>query len=131
MSMADAKQTSATGGKKDFLIPDSVRERFKELIDLIMGSESMNDEERQYWFDILPVMTPDQVENLRSILTNERTQLAAIDAKYATDSQNNVDTVAMAEKRRESREKLNAQEQNDQSVEASSEEDILKQINEA
>lgn len=129
--MADANQTPAAGGKRDFLIPDSVRAQFKEIIDLIMGSESMNDDERQYWFDILPVMTPDQVENLRSILTNEKTQLAAIDAKYATDSQVNVDTAAMAEKRRESREKRDAEEQSHEVAESSNEDDILKQINEA
>ncbi len=131
MSMADANQTQAAGAKRDFLIPDSVRAKFKDLIDLIMGSESMNDEERQYWFDILPVMTPDQVENLRSILTNEKTQLAAIDAKYATDSQANVDTVVIAEQRRETRQKRDAEEQSHESNEALNEEDILKKINEA
>ncbi len=128
--MADAKQASA-GGKKDFAIPASVRAQFQDLVDLIMGSESMNDEERQYWFDILPVMTPEQVENLRSILTNEKTQLAAIDAKYATDSQANVDTVAIAEQRRESRQMRDAEEQNHEHNEALNEEDILKKINEA
>jgi len=131
MSMADANQAQAAGGKRDFLIPDSVRAQFNDLIELIMGSESMNDEERQYWFDILPVMTPDQVENLRSILTNEKTQLAAIDAKYAADSKNNIDTVAIAEQRRESRQKRDAQEQSHESEEALSEEDILKKTNEA
>ena len=47
----------------------------------------MNDEERQYWINILPIMTPDQVKNLFDILDNERKQLAAIDAKYQTEIQ--------------------------------------------
>jgi hypothetical protein len=45
----------------------------------------MNDEERQYWVNILPVMTPEQIQNLKDILSNEREQLAAIDRKYAKE----------------------------------------------
>lgn len=66
-------------------IPDELKQKFPELIELILGSESMNDEERQYWVNILPVMTPEQVQNLKDILTNEKEQLAAIDRKYAKE----------------------------------------------
>jgi len=45
----------------------------------------MNDEERQYWVNILPIMTPEQVQNLKDILDNERKQLSAIDQKYAKE----------------------------------------------
>ncbi|MCK5021406.1 MAG: hypothetical protein KAS32_30625 [Candidatus Peribacteraceae bacterium] len=43
----------------------------------------MNDEERQYWINILPIMTTEQIDNLKGILDNERKQLKAIDKKYA------------------------------------------------
>jgi len=76
--MADAKPAAVQ-------IPDDLRQKFPELIELILKSESMNDEERQYWVNILPVMTPEQVQNLRDILTNEREQLAAIDRKYSKE----------------------------------------------
>ncbi len=76
--MADAKPAAVQ-------IPDDLRQKFPELIDLILKSESMNDEERQYWVNILPVMTPEQVQNLKDILTNEREQLAAIDRKYSKE----------------------------------------------
>lgn len=66
-------------------IPDQTKEKFPDLIELILNSESMNNSERQYWVNILPVMTPDQLERLRGILVNERDQLAAIDHKYATE----------------------------------------------
>lgn len=66
-------------------IPDDLKQKFPELIDLILKSESMNDEERQYWVNILPVMTPEQIQNLKDILTNERDQLAAIDKKYSKE----------------------------------------------
>lgn len=66
-------------------ISDELRKKYPALIDLILHSESMNDEERQYWVNILPVMTPEQIQNLQDILTNEKTQLAAIDRKYAKE----------------------------------------------
>jgi len=67
----------------DLTIPDDTQTRFSELIDMIKASESMNDEERQYWINILPIMTPEQIQNLSDILTNEKRQLAAIDKKYS------------------------------------------------
>ena len=67
------------------MIPEELKAKFPDLIDLILGSESMNNEERQYWINILPIMTPEQVQNLRDILDNEKKQLAEIDKKYATE----------------------------------------------
>jgi uncharacterized protein YeaO (DUF488 family) len=69
------------------VVPDEVRAKFPDLIPLVLASESMNDEERQYWVNILPIMTPEQVQNLRDILENERRQLSAIDSKYAKEIQ--------------------------------------------
>lgn len=69
------------------VIPPGVKEKHGELLDLILESESMNDEERQYWINILPIMTPEQIGNLREILKNEREQLKAIDQKYAKEIQ--------------------------------------------
>ncbi len=77
--MADPQPATAT----TLTISDDLRKAFPEIIELIVGSESMNDSERQYWINILPVMTPDQVQSLRDILHNERTQLQAIDQKYS------------------------------------------------
>src|SRR3989338_6529681 len=83
--MADpTPSTQGTG----LTISDEVKAKYPELVTLILGSESMNDEERQYWINILPIMTPDQIENLRNILTSEREQLAAIDKKYSAEVQN-------------------------------------------
>ena len=66
-------------------VPASTKERFPELVSLILASESMDDEERQYWISILPVMEPQQIENLADILRDEQEELAAIDKKYAND----------------------------------------------
>ena len=49
-----------------------VKDKFPDLIDLIKQTESMNDEEREYWFQILPIMTEDQIRKFRDILVNEK-----------------------------------------------------------
>ena len=75
-------------------VSDELKKRFPGLIDLILASESMNNEERQYWINIIPIMTPEQIKDLTGILENERTQLKAIDEKYAKE----METVGSAEK---------------------------------
>lgn len=78
--MTDGTSPAQTGAVS---VPDDVRAKFPVLIDLILRSESMNNGERQYWVNILPVMTPEQQKSLQDILENERKQLDAIDKKYA------------------------------------------------
>lgn len=80
-------QSQGQGQAQNLVIPDDLRQKYPELIELVVASESMNDEERQYWINILPIMTPDQIENLNGILVNERQQLAAIDQKYSKQIQ--------------------------------------------
>jgi len=76
-------RTPGTGKTiKDFKIPEYMLKEDKELVELIMLSESMNDGERQYWFDLTKTMNIQQVEKLRDILLKERQKLAEIEAKY-------------------------------------------------
>lgn len=97
------------------VVSDDVKKKFPDVLGLILGSESMNNEERQYWINILPVMTPEQRTNLQQILTNERDQLKAIDKKYAKEvhsagSEAFAKTVAdERRKRRETRSSAEAQ----------------------
>ena len=124
--MADQSQPQASG----LVIPPEVQEKFGELIELIKGSESMNNEERQYWINILPVMTPEQIKNLQEILSNEKQQLAAIDAKYSKDAAagNPVSTVAIEEKIRSSKQKRELKEKEEAEKEAATEEELLGKI---
>lgn len=125
-----AATTAQTGDALIVIVPPEVRERFPDIIDLILASESMNNTERQYWVDILPVMNEEQVQQLRTILTNERDQLAAIDAKYAKNIQtlNTASIEETNEKRSERREELSSKEQAARTEEERAAEDILKQI---
>lgn len=112
-------------------ITEDTQKKFPDLIDLISKSESMNNEERQYWINILPIMTPEQIQNLREILENERKQLSAIDAKYQTE----VDKVGQAEiikqteeERRSRRLERTGKEAAHREEEEKATEDILNQI---
>jgi len=64
-------------------IPESVKQKYPKLVDLILETKSMDDDERQYWFNILPIMKTDQVEKLRNILVTEKNKIAQIDSQYS------------------------------------------------
>jgi hypothetical protein len=86
--VASAGGASGTGGgqavqNQEFDIPEVVKEKYPDLMALILETKSMDKKERQYWFHILPVMNENQVTKLRTILENEKKKLAAIDTKYA------------------------------------------------
>ena len=113
------------------IIPDNIRKRYPEIVTLIEGSESMNDEERQYWINILPIMTPEQIENLKGILLNEKEQLKAIDEKYSKEVQKigTDELVRKTEsKRKKQISKRKAKEQAAEEEEDQAMEDVLSQI---
>ena len=112
-------------------VPDEVTAKYPDIVTLIKASESMNDEERQYWVNILPVMTPEQVQNLRDILDNERKQLKAIDEKYSKEIQKideKESVTSMDDDRRSRREKRAKDESTDKQKEVESAESLLKKI---
>ncbi len=68
-----------------YIIPKIIREKFPDLIKLIFETESMNTEEREYWLQIMPIMSEEQITKFMGILINERDQLAKLDQEYATE----------------------------------------------
>lgn len=62
--------------------PELVQQKFPDLIPLIIQTESMNESERDYWYQILPIMTEEQIRKFRGILVNERNQLQKLDQEY-------------------------------------------------
>ncbi|PIR54311.1 hypothetical protein COU75_01530 [Candidatus Peregrinibacteria bacterium CG10_big_fil_rev_8_21_14_0_10_42_8] len=115
----------------ELTISDETKQTFPELVEMIVSSESMNNEERQYWINILPIMTPEQMKNLHDILTNEKVQLAAIDKKYAKkltpeeQSEHIKNTELNMQKKREERKR---REENFESKDEIVSEDLLKKI---
>lgn len=117
----------------DLVISDEVKQKFPELLALIIGSQSMNNDERQYWINILPVMTPEQHKTLEEILTNEKNQLAAIDEKYKKNPAA-ADQVARAKEygnaRQSKRDELKSKEHEFEKTDTSQEQEVLKKIQE-
>lgn len=112
-------------------IPPEVAERFGELVELIKGSKSMDDSERQYWIDVLPIMSEDQIDNLKGILDNEKKQLEEAKASYSKDMNTAVkktgaafDEQAYLEKKR-AREEAEKKQQAEEKIE---EEEVLKEL---
>lgn len=129
--MAEPSTGTQAQAQSGLVIPDDIRQKHPEIIELIIHSESMNDEERQYWINILPIMTPDQIENLNGILKNEKEQLAAIDQKYSKqiEQMGQEELVRRTETERRGRrtERESAEAQHDAQDEAQAE-DLLKQM---
>ena len=71
--------------EKYYIIPRLVREVFPDLIKLIFETESMDIDEREYWLQILPIMTEDQIKKFRDILVNEKEQLKKLDKEYENE----------------------------------------------
>lgn len=65
-----------------FTILDEIQVQYSELVELVLWSESIDNNEKQYWFDILPSMTDEQVDRLFNILMTERRQLEELNIKY-------------------------------------------------
>ncbi len=73
---------------KEFNISEETLAQYKELVDLILNTESMDDDERQYWFDILPSMTDEQIDRLFNILDTEKKKLEKLETKYQDEIKN-------------------------------------------
>ena len=69
-------------------IPDNFLETEPDLTILILRSRSLaKNEEKQNWFNLIPMMNHEQIEKLRDILTRERDKIAEIEAKYEQKKQ--------------------------------------------
>jgi len=68
---------------KNYTISDNFLETMSDIIVLVLNSKSLDSQqEKQSWFDLLPLMTQDQIDKLRDILTREKQKLEEIEKKY-------------------------------------------------
>ncbi len=135
--MADDNTQPATDpiaqAAKKFNISQEVLDKHPKLIQLIVETESMTDAERTYWFQILPIMTEEQVEKLRGILIKEKEQLAKLDSEYEKELKRINDKHILEWKEQETRKKREERQKAENAVEAEeskAEEDILSKLNE-
>ncbi len=80
--MPTATQTTKDD-KTKLTIPDDVQKEFPQLVEMIKKSRSMDNDERQYWIDVLPIMSDDQLQNLKDILSNEQKQIHDAEQSYS------------------------------------------------
>jgi hypothetical protein len=68
----------------NFDIPEEFLEIDPELITLVLKSKALEtDEDKQNWFNLLPLMTEDQIYKFKEILLKERKKLDEIEEKYS------------------------------------------------
>lgn len=115
-----------------YIVPKLVRETFPDLIKLIYETESMDQEEREYWLQIMPIMSEEQIKKFRDILVNEKDQLKKLDEQYKSDIANVSKKPATPEINEEEMKKrlsdIAQAEKADQSKEEKAEADILSQL---
>jgi hypothetical protein len=66
----------------NFQITDEIQATYPELIKLVLNTKSMDDQERQYWFDIMPSMSNEQIDRLFEILDTEKKKLEQLEVSY-------------------------------------------------
>lgn len=112
-----------------FNILDEIANQYGELTKLVLNTESMDNNEKQYWFDILPSMTDEQVDRLFDILETERKKLEELESKYQ-DEIKNLNEKHLIEwqefQSKESREKIKKAEAADD--DAASADDVLRML---
>jgi septal ring factor EnvC (AmiA/AmiB activator) len=111
----------------DLVIPDELKEKYPEIIDGILKSISMDDDERKYWISVLPAMTDDQIQELKDILNEEQNKLSEINknkpSKLSGDEIKNAE-----EERARRREKRREEEMEHQRKIEKEAEDILSEL---
>lgn len=66
-----------------FVIPDEFLKSMPVIIEMVLRSKSIDTkEEKQNWFNLLPLMNEEQVNKLEAILVKEKTKLEEIEQKY-------------------------------------------------
>ena len=116
-----------------YIVPSLIREKFPNLVKMIYETESMDQDEREYWLQIMPIMSEDQVVKLIEILKNEKEQLAKLDAEYDEEmarinakKNKKIDEVKLKEKLTSIKKAETSSEGDEQAQEA----DLLKQLEE-
>jgi len=68
---------------------DEFIKKLPDLIEMILRSKSIDShEEKQNWFNLLPLMNDEQIERLRNILLKEKRKLQEIEEKYKKTTKN-------------------------------------------
>jgi phosphoribosyl 1,2-cyclic phosphodiesterase len=74
----------------EYQIPEKFLTEMPKIIQLILESKSMDTkEEKQSWFNLMSMMSAEQIVKLNDILTREKIKLTEIEKKYE-EKKNNI-----------------------------------------
>lgn len=110
----------------DFQIPPDLKNKYPELIDLILAAESMNEVEKKYWIQVLPVVGEEQIEKLKNILTEEKKAIDELAKEYGEETEKNNEKPELERKRRMTN--LRRLEEESEQKEKEEEENILADL---
>jgi hypothetical protein len=134
-SSQSSQQSDQDTDDVQLIIPEETQQKFPQLVIGIKESKSMDNKERNYWLQVLPVMTGEQVDELKDILSTEKKKLAEIEQKYAsmpTEKTEKKPEKTPEEKKREAEKlrqwKLQQQEKERLARKEENVEDILSQL---
>lgn len=116
---------------KELIIEKEVQDKFPDLINLIKLSKTMNFEEKQYWINVLLIMSEEQIDNLRNILNNEQEELKKInESNKENNSQAIKKTLNNFDEKKYSvyKEKIHELEEKEEEKEAVEEKSLLSEI---
>lgn len=103
-------QTATTPNADDqapgIIIPDEVKTTFPDLVPQIIASPSMDENEKNYWFSVLPIMNTEQVAELRDILASEQKRLAQEAEEGDPQAEAEIDLVEAERRRQERRQQM-------------------------
>lgn len=111
------------------LVTQEVASKYPDILQMLFATTSLNFEEKRYWVQLLPLMTEEHIERLRTILVTEQQKLQSIEEEFVEKAQVfNAATRLSREEITERRETLRAKEAASQQEESSEEENLLNQL---
>lgn len=123
--------TKITHDWKTFNIDEEIQSQYSELVTLVLETESMDNDEKQYWFDIMLSMTDEQIDRLYNILDTEKKKLDKLEEKYQNEIKelNEKHLIEWQDFQfKDSKKKIKKEEDKDNSEEEA--DDVLKMLNE-
>ncbi len=130
--MADAAaqvQIDAQVEELKSLVTDEMMAEHGEIIQLLFESSSLNMGEKKYWLQLMPLMGEEHMNQLRTILAEEKEQMDAIDKKFEkTSFELDKATIESREEYKEQREKAAAMEKQHREEDEEKSEELLSSL---
>jgi hypothetical protein len=120
-----------TSSTQQYFIPQVVLDKYPELVEMLKKSESIDDEEKKYWFGALETMDEGQVDSLKGILDDEKIELEEIENnenEVVESALTEAETEVFDKKREEERANRKKQEKESREEEEDKQDELLSML---